>query len=374
MEEKKYNHVRATLAITKASLRSMLRSPSAIVFSLAFPIIFILVFGFIGGRSNYHFDIALSQSCDTLNPIYSWMGADSNTIIHSGTIEEKNAALLKGKLDAIVDIRKNIQVDDSTAPSTPVYTITIQTSTVSIQNGQLFRSIVKEVVSKISETALPDFQKFAIIQTPPPVQARVYQTIDFILPGQIGFSMLSAGVFGAAFVFFSLRQTLVIKRFFATPVSKPSIIIGEMLSRLIFQLTAALMIILIGKFFFHFTLVHGFITVLEMLFLCGFGLIIFMGFGFIVSGLAKNEASIPPLANIITLPQFLLAGTFFSTDVFPKWLQPISKALPLTYMNEAMRKIAFDGLNLWDVKIQLLIMLAWGIAVYAVAIKTFKWE
>ena len=367
MEQKKYNHVKATLAITKASLRSMLRSPSAIVFSLAFPIIFILVFGFIGGRSNYHFDVALSQNCDTVNPIYSWMNADSNTIIHSGTIEEKNAALLKGKLDAIVDIKKS---NDSNS----VYQLTIQTSTVSIQNGQLFRSVVKEVVSKISETALPNFQKFAIIQTPPPVQARVYQTIDFILPGQIGFSMLSAGVFGAAFVFFSLRQTLVIKRFFATPVSKTSIIIGEMLSRLIFQLTAALIIILIGKFFFHFTLVHGFVTVLEMLFLCGFGLIIFMGFGFIVSGLAKNEASIPPLANIITLPQFLLAGTFFSTNVFPKWLQPISKALPLTYMNDAMRKVAFDGLGMWDIKIQLLIMLAWGIVVYAVAIKTFKWE
>jgi ABC-2 type transport system permease protein len=111
-----------------------------------------------------------------------------------------------------------------------------------------------------------------------------------------------------------------------------------------------------------------------MLFLCAFGLIIFMGFGFIISGLAKNEASIPPLANIITLPQFLLAGTFFSTDVFPKWLQPVSKALPLTYMNDAMRKVAFEGLNLWDIKFQLMIMLIWGIVVYAVAIKTFKWE
>jgi hypothetical protein len=40
-------------------------------------------------------------------------------------------------------------------------------------------------------------------------------------------------------------------------------------------------------------------------------LLVFMGFGFIISGLAKTESSIPPLANIITLPQFLLAGTFF---------------------------------------------------------------
>jgi ABC-2 type transport system permease protein len=45
----KYSNTRATLAIAKASFRSILRSPSAVVFSLAFPLIFILVFANIGG-------------------------------------------------------------------------------------------------------------------------------------------------------------------------------------------------------------------------------------------------------------------------------------------------------------------------------------
>ena len=44
--------------------------------------------------------------------------------------------------------------------------------------------------------------------------------------------------------------------------------------------------------------------------------IVFMGFGFAVSGIAKNESAVPPIANIITLPQFLLSGTFFSISVF----------------------------------------------------------
>ncbi|MEN9522018.1 MAG: hypothetical protein RL065_395 [Bacteroidota bacterium] len=361
--------INATLAITKASLQSMLRSPSAIIFSIAFPLIFIIVFGFIGGGNNYHFDIALNSGCDTLNPIYTWMNSDSNTVIHSGNEAEINAALLKGKLDAVINIKKNH--NDSIAP---LYEVTVQTSSVSIQNGQIFKSVLKEVIAHISDDALPNLPRFAVINTPKPVQARVYQTIDFILPGQIGFSMLSAGVFGAAFVFFSLRQTLVMKRFFATPISKANIIIGEMISRLVFQVTAAALIVIIGKFLFHFTLVNGAETFFEMLFLCAFGLIVFMGFGFIISGLAKNESSIPALANIFTMPQFLLAGTFFSVDVFPSWLRPISKALPLTYMNDAMRKIAFEGLHLWDVKLNLLIILVWGIAAYAVAIKTFKWE
>ena len=49
------------------------------------------------------------------------------------------------------------------------------------------------------------------------------------------FRCLSSGVFGTAFVFLSLRLTLVIKRFFATPVKKYSIVLGEAMARLVFS-------------------------------------------------------------------------------------------------------------------------------------------
>jgi ABC-2 type transport system permease protein len=136
----------------------------------------------------------------------------------------------------------------------------------------------------------------------------------------------------------------------------------------------AIVIIVFGWLFFGFTLVHGFETFLEMLVLSFIGLLVFMGFGFIVSGLAKNDSTIPPFANLITLPQFLLGGTFFSIDVFPKWLQPISKALPLTHLNTAMRSVAFEGQHLWDVKNEIGILILWGVIVYAIAIKVFRWE
>jgi ABC-2 type transport system permease protein len=57
----KYNQVTAMLAITKASLRAIFRSPSAVVFSIAFPLIFILVFGFIGGSGKISVSIAFDK-------------------------------------------------------------------------------------------------------------------------------------------------------------------------------------------------------------------------------------------------------------------------------------------------------------------------
>ena len=99
-----------------------------------------------------------------------------------------------------------------------------------------------------------------------------------------------------------------------------------------------------------------------------------MAFGFIVSGRAKSDNSIPPFANLITLPQFLLGGTFFSIDAFPSWLQPISKIMPLTHFNSAMRDIAFEGAHLWHEWRELGILAIWGVVLYIIAVKTFKWE
>jgi ABC-2 type transport system permease protein len=39
-----------------------------------------------------------------------------------------------------------------------------------------------------------------------------------------------------------------------------------------------------------------------------------------------------------------------------------------------MRNVAFEGQNLWDVRTEIGILVLWGIAVYIVAIKVFKWE
>jgi ABC-2 type transport system permease protein len=48
--------------------------------------------------------------------------------------------------------------------------------------------------------------------------------------------------------------------------------------------------------------------------------------------------------------------------------------MPLTHLNEALRKIAFEGQHLWDVKTEVGILLLWGVVAYAVAVKVFKWE
>lgn len=363
-----YSNARAMRALIKASLQGIAKSPSAIIFSIAFPLIFILVFGFLGGGRAFSVNVAVAPRSDTANglyrslrqvPVIKWMAsADSATL-------SKNLA--DGDIAAIITIRQQ------PAGATPQYQVAITGSAAQADKVQQLRAIVNNAVQQQDPQIAARANNIAAVDMRI-TEVREFKTIDFILPGQLGFSLLAAGVFGTAFIFFNMRQTLVLKRFFATPVRREYIILSEGIARMIFQLSGAVIIIAIGHFAFGYTLIHGWATFFAMLALCALGLIVFMGFGFIISGLAKSEATIPPFSNLVTLPQFLLAGTFFPIDAFPKWLQPICRILPLTYLNDALRKVAFDGAGLGEIWIDIVVLLGWGILLYVVAGRVFKWE
>jgi len=358
------------LAVTRASLIAIFRSPSAVAFSFAFPLIFILVFGFLGGTGNVSLRASFAANTDTTTYLYKTISHIPGIHIIQKSEEEINEDLEKGRMTAVISIIKN------TEAASPAYFINLKSSdAVNPQNIQVLRSILTSIIDKMDKKLYPNTPTIAVINNNiEKIPGRIYRTIDFILPGQLGFSLLSAGVFGVAFLFFSLRQTLVLKRFFATPITRTYIVLGEGLSRVIFQLFTAIIILVVGYYFFHFTLVHGFLTFIELLVLSFLGLLVFMSFGFVVSGVARNESAIPALANIVTLPQFLLTGTFFPIDNFPDWLQPLCKILPLTHLNDAMRNIAFEGAHLTDCWKQLGILGIWAVVGYTLAIKVFKWE
>lgn len=365
----KYSNLRAMRALVKASLQSILKSPSAVFFSIAFPLIFILVFGFLGERgSSFTVSVAPALGADTSSGIFK--------LLRESTALKWKEASRQQDIDRLLaegDIAATIAVRDQPEGFEPEHVILLHSTSSQAGNLLQLQSVIKTQIQD-ADPVIRERSKNLIKFDVSIAQVRAYRAIDFILPGQLGFSLLAAGVFGTAFVFFSMRQTLVLKRFFATPVKREIIVVSEGLARLGFQMVGAVIIIAIGHYFFGFILVNGWITFFEMLLVCALAMMVFMGFGFVISSVAKNESAIPPFSNLITLPQFLLAGTFFPIDTFPQWLQPVCRILPLTYLNNALRKIAFDGAGLWDVKTELLILLVWGVLVYAAASKLFKWE
>lgn len=355
-------------AITKASLKSVFKSPQAVFFSLFFPIILIVIFGSLGGGGGISLDVAFSKNTDTLSPLYYKILNNPVLNVVTGDEADIQDRMKKGRITAILEINKTVDSDSSKAP----YVLKTYYSSANQQELPGLLSVLQSVINSINQDMNPSAGIATISSEVVP--GREYKRIDFLLPGMIGFSLIGASVFGVAFLFFNLRETLVLKRMYASPVKKAYIVIGESLSRVIYQLSTVIVLILIGKYFYDFTLSNGFITFVELIVISIAALIVFMGFGFIMSSVAKNQNVIPIYANLFMFPQYFLSGTFFPKSALPKSIQWLVEILPLTAVNDALRKIAFEGIHLSGCWKQLGILSIWGFIVYAIAIKVFRWE
>ncbi|TCZ70146.1 ABC transporter permease [Flaviaesturariibacter aridisoli] len=364
-----YSQVRAMLAITVASLRSTLKSPQAVFVGLFFPIVLIVIFGSIGGGGGSSVDVAFEKGTDSTTQVYQKLRhAEGLRIVPNNQpgkdIEEM---LKKGRLTAILAIQK--QPAGAPAP----YQLQMRFTQASAKDLVVLRPVLRDAIHELETEVFTDRTEY--VQIVPHFQpGREYKMIDFLLPGMIGFSLIGASIFSIAFVFFSMRETLVLKRLYSTPIRRGYIILGESLSRVIFQLLVVLVLIAFGYFFYHFTLANGIFTLLSMLFLSFLALLVFMGFGFFIASVARNQHVIPIYANLFMFPQYFLSGTFFSRDALPAFLQPVLKALPLTALNDSMRKVAFEGASLVTCWPEILILCAWGVVVYAATVRVFRWE
>lgn len=367
-----YSQGKALWAITRASFKAIFNQPTAIVFSLLFPIIFILIFGAFGSGGAPTYRIALTPGSDTLdNPIFAGLKQHGQIrfVSYKDTVS-MNDELRKGRITAIMSIRKS---KDSL--QTPPYTINTWYTSASASNfGGLMQALEYIKLKTEINNAGNKVTELVEITEPTYSEVKRYRQIDFVLPGQLGFSILFSTLFGIAFTFFSLREQLVLKRFYASPVRRINILIGIGVSRLFFQLLNVIVLILFGYLFLNFTLQHGALTFIEMILMSVIMLFLLMGVGLIFSSIAKTDASIPLLINLFGFPQMLLSGTFFPIQVFPKWLQEFCNVLPLTHFNNAIRKISFEGESILQCGKEIGILAIWIAVIYAICVRVIRWE
>jgi ABC-2 type transport system permease protein len=370
---KSYSQSKALWAITKASFKAIFAQPIAIVFSLLFPIIFILIFGAFGGGGNPVYRIAIENGSDTTGPFFKHLKEAKFIAINKYSDTAKRTDdLKKGRITAILHIR---EIKDSA--DAPSYVLNTRSSEASKGDGSFYQFSDRLESFRLKyESNIPGNlrKKYVEIEQPTFTEGKKLSRIDFILPGQLGFSILFSTLFGIAFTFYTLREQLVLKRFYASPVKRIHILLGIGMSRLFFQLINVVVLILFGYFFLDFTLQHGGLTLVEMLVLSTIMLFLLMGVGLIFSSIVKSDAAIPLLINLFGFPQMLLSGTFFPVTVFPAWLQKFCNILPLTHLNNAMRKISFEGLHLYDVWKEIGVLAIWTVVIYIILVRVIKWE
>ena len=78
--------------------------------------------------------------------------------------------------------------------------------------------------------------------------------------------------------------------------------------------------------------------------------------------------------NLTIMPMWILSGVFFSAENFPKALQPVVQALPLTAVNNALRANMLRGYGIAVVGPEMAIIGAWAVVCFVLALKLFRWR
>jgi ABC-2 type transport system permease protein len=101
-----------------------------------------------------------------------------------------------------------------------------------------------------------------------------------------------------------------------------------------------------------------------------FGSLTFFTMGVLVARVAPNPDAVAAIANCIMIPMAFLSGSFYPLDLAPPWLTTVSKFLPLTYLNDAVRQTLSGG---FDVLLPLSALLGFAVLFGAIGLRSFKW-
>jgi ABC-2 type transport system permease protein len=96
--------------------------------------------------------------------------------------------------------------------------------------------------------------------------------------------------------------------------------------------------------------------------------------GFALSSLRISADAAVMAVHAIYIPMLLLCGAFVPLEALPRALQAVARFFPLTYFVAPFRGVMIDGLGLQAIAGDVGVLLAWLIAGWIVAIKTFRWH
>ncbi len=194
--------------------------------------------------------------------------------------------------------------------------------------------------------------------------------IDFLVPGLLGFGLMSSSIWGLGWAIVQMRMGKLLRRLAATPMRRLDFLLAFTGGRLLLGLLEVLFFLGFARLIFDVRVAGNPVTfVLWAL----AGALTFGGISALVASRAENSETASGLMNLVTLPMTVVSGVFFSASHFPGWLQPVLRALPLTALIDGLRAIAIDGAGVDALVLPALVLLAWGVGSFSLALRLFRW-
>ncbi|BAJ62267.1 ABC transporter permease [Anaerolinea thermophila] len=170
---------------------------------------------------------------------------------------------------------------------------------------------------------------------------------------------------------FSLKWDMdggVLEANWMAPLPRPLMLVGRTLSSLATTTLTSLGMILIGALVWGF---HPTGNALSAVLVAVPLLIGLYGFGFAFAALVMILREANTLVDSGSYVVMLLSGANFPVTVLPKWLLPLSLALPLTYGFDAVRAILLKTRTLLPLNVEIAILLASMVLMIVIGLRAF---
>ncbi|MDO9323413.1 MAG: ABC transporter permease [Methanoregula sp.] len=189
--------------------------------------------------------------------------------------------------------------------------------------------------------------------------------LDFITPGILVMTMLSAGLSGGALLMFD-KILGFLNKFLALPTPRGSILIGKILfitGRGLIQTTIILVIaLLIGA-----TLISPVQYAITYIILFLFGVLI-SAFATTIALYLDDHDSYSAFSTMISMPLFFTSSALMPYSVMPGWLATIAHLNPLSFAIDAVRDVTAGGLPV----VPLLVLLGLTVVVMGICVQVFR--
>jgi ABC-2 type transport system permease protein len=349
--------------------KGYVRNPIALFFSLVFPLILIGLFGLIfnGGTTKVNvetenldhnspvsraFLTALNNSGDVSISVVNVSGNFSQWLATNGyTI----GLVIPNGFGSDYSAHRGVNITVYTDPQDPTSSGVLLGAVEGVSNAFNLEAANGSTIVGASTAT---------------VGSHVYKYIDYLVPGLIGFSILTSPMFAMVDIASSYRKDNIFRELSLTPLTKAEWLTAKILWYVLITFVTAALMLAMGIYAFgaHVTFTIGMVPFLVL------GPFFFVSLGMLAGSVARTPEAAAVIGNIITFPMMFLSGTFFPVSEFSPPLKAFAHILPLYYVIDGMNQVMLFqnyGTDLWT---DIGVVLAGSIVVFVAAVLAFKWR
>jgi ABC-2 type transport system permease protein len=355
--------MRQLLTVTGALLRSLVRNRQALFWTFFFPVLLMVVFGFLG-NSSFKLNLLV---VGPKSGVESRIVKAYEKIPYFSVKRAGRAAALRlvrlGQADAVLLLPQG---------GPPPWHAQLFYNSANMQTAQQAVSAVTSAAAQINLQMAGQAPMFLV--TPKAASgSRSSSYLDFLLPGVLALMAMQNSLFGVAGSLTRWKEKGVLRRFLATPLRPVQFLGGVVLYQLVFGLLSAAVIVGIAVGFLHATVLLPLLPLLATVVL---GMAAFLAIGFVIAGFARTEEASMPIINVVSFPMMFLSGVFFPVTSLPPMLRSIVHFLPLTYLVDGVRGLMSGQYTAWApaVRGDILALAVWFVLLAIVSTRTWRWE